>query len=439
LHPFVEFLRFKLVTRPNLSAILRSKSLGEAEEIFLSLCDIRNSRSDVLVILEDIHDLIGISTSSSDENSTENHLLLRCLASLRSVFDSLRVREDIGGNTLVLCTSRHYVASWSLQFDRIYYLGPPDGNSRKKLISSFFLTEDQTNDAMKRHFALETLLSQLVGLTEGFSYASLSSSARRSVENVMQQAQLPSSPDFDYMSMIEMKEILKLGSPESLRPTSSDHFADVRISTSKDLLSLRDGMKIDDPYNFDMKGESACRAWNELQRAIVIPLCHSKSLLELIGGNFKSLTGGVLLVGMPGCGKSEIALQCGIYCSFILSSLKLFRVSCTSLIHKEVGGSEKSIQMLFETVRQASPCLLVLDGIENIASPRGADSTSEGTMDRVLSTLLVELDGIDEGFGIDKPNIAVIGITQHSQWVDAALLRPGRLGTIIKLEKDWMI
>jgi SpoVK/Ycf46/Vps4 family AAA+-type ATPase len=76
-----------------------------------------------------------------------------------------------------------------------------------------------------------------------------------------------------------------------------------------------------------------------------------------------------------------------------------------------------------------------MDGIENVAAVRGNDNTTEGTMDRVLSTLLTELDGVDnDNFSQDKAGgIAIIGITHNINWIDAALRRPGRLEKIIEL------
>jgi SpoVK/Ycf46/Vps4 family AAA+-type ATPase len=73
-----------------------------------------------------------------------------------------------------------------------------------------------------------------------------------------------------------------------------------------------------------------------------------------------------------------------------------------------------------------------MDGIENIAAVRGHDNTTEGTMDRILSTLLVELDGI-ESQSDNAGKIAVIGITHNEQWIDPALRRPGRLEKVLKL------
>ena len=45
-------------------------------------------------------------------------------------------------------------------------------------------------------------------------------------------------------------------------------------------------------------------------------------------------------------------------------------------------------------------------------------------MDRLLSTLLIEIDGLVRH---DGTVMAVMGITQHRSWVDSALTRPGRL------------
>jgi ATPases of the AAA+ class len=111
------------------------------------------------------------------------------------------------------------------------------------------------------------------------------------------------------------------------------------------------------------------------------------------------------------------------------------------LIHKELGGSERCVHKLFEAVRAAAPCILVLDGIENIAPVRGHDNTSEGTMDRLLSTLLVEMDGVSRvGQSNGGDGIAVIGITHNPiSWIDPALLRPGRLEKCIHTEKPCII
>ena len=53
-------------------------------------------------------------------------------------------------------------------------------------------------------------------------------------------------------------------------------------------------------------------------------------------------------------------------------------------------------------------------------------------MDRLLSTILIELDGLARHEG---KAMAVIGITQQRSWVDSALFRPGRLHDSIYLTR----
>jgi SpoVK/Ycf46/Vps4 family AAA+-type ATPase len=114
----------------------------------------------------------------------------------------------------------------------------------------------------------------------------------------------------------------------------------------------------------------------------------------------------------------------------------------TSLVHKEVGASERALRQLFVAVRAAAPCILLMDGIENIAAVRGKDNTTHGTMDRVLSTLLTELDGVDTTSSTTSVSqkegaakFAMIGITHQVSWIDTALRRPGRLEKTIELKK----
>eukprot|EP00531_Pseudo-nitzschia_arenysensis_P020144 CAMPEP_0116151848 /NCGR_PEP_ID=MMETSP0329-20121206/20325_1 /TAXON_ID=697910 /ORGANISM="Pseudo-nitzschia arenysensis, Strain B593" /LENGTH=124 /DNA_ID=CAMNT_0003648507 /DNA_START=226 /DNA_END=597 /DNA_ORIENTATION=- len=56
-------------------------------------------------------------------------------------------------------------------------------------------------------------------------------------------------------------------------------------------------------------------------------------------------------------------------------------------------------------------------------------------MDRLLSTLLTELDGVDNNSESSTRSgcMAIIGITHNPEWIDPALRRPGRLERTIWL------
>jgi SpoVK/Ycf46/Vps4 family AAA+-type ATPase len=208
----------------------------------------------------------------------------------------------------------------------------------------------------------------------------------------------------------------------------------MRVLSSNDLLDPIRGFSKECP----LFGTDAKMAWKQLESFIVLPLCRAGDLNALSAKSKQSssgvnLSGGVLLTG--GSGKSSLARHCAAFAASILPSVKLLEVSCTSLIQKEVGSSERAIRRLFDCAKSASPCIVILDDVATIASVRGNDNTTEGTMDRVLSTLLTELDGVDRQISSssEAKSFAVIGITQNEKWVDPSLLRFGRLGKIIRL------
>jgi SpoVK/Ycf46/Vps4 family AAA+-type ATPase len=283
------------------------------------------------------------------------------------------------------------------------------------------------------------LLSSLVESTVGRSHSEIAQYCRQAIGNRAAGSEEKDALLDDAFEVLNaMKGQLQSMAPESLRNGITDDFVDMRVMTARDL-GASTGIAQDlSAYTPPLFGNSVELAWKELQASIVIPLCRSRELNDLLDPTDRSsrkvVTGGLLLTGGPGSGKTQIAYHCARYAASLLPSLKLLDVSCTSLIHKEVGGSESAVHHLFECARKAAPCILLMDGIENIAAVRGNDPTVEGTLDRVLSTLLVELDGVDDHTASDQTGgIAVIGITHNVNWIDAALQRPGRLEKFVEL------
>ncbi len=129
---------------------------------------------------------------------------------------------------------------------------------------------------------------------------------------------------------------------------------------------------------------------------------------------------GVLLYGPPGCGKTYLVRAiAGTGRANVLS------VKGAELLSKWVGESERAVRELFRRAREAAPTLVFLDEVDALAPVRGQASDG-GTTDRVVASLLTELDGVEA-----LRNVVVIGATNRPDLVDPALLRPGRLERLV--------
>jgi transitional endoplasmic reticulum ATPase len=130
---------------------------------------------------------------------------------------------------------------------------------------------------------------------------------------------------------------------------------------------------------------------------------------------------GVLLYGPPGCGKTLLARAVATE-----SEANFISVKGPEVLSKWVGESEKAIREIFRKAKSASPCIIFIDEIDSIASHRSGGDFDSGVSRRVLSQLLVELDGLE-----NTADIVFIGATNVPKQLDLALMRPGRLDRLL--------
>ncbi|XP_050312238.1 peroxisome assembly factor 2 isoform X2 [Anthonomus grandis grandis] len=154
----------------------------------------------------------------------------------------------------------------------------------------------------------------------------------------------------------------------------------------------------------------------EIIKTINLPLKHPEFFEK--SGLSRS---GILLFGPPGTGKTLIAKAVATECSLCFLTVK-----GPELLNMYVGQSEQNVREVFQRARQASPCIIFFDELDSLAPNRGLSGDSGGVMDRVVSQLLAEMDGLET-----SGKVFVIGATNRPDLIDPALLRPGRFDKLL--------
>jgi len=134
---------------------------------------------------------------------------------------------------------------------------------------------------------------------------------------------------------------------------------------------------------------------------------------------------GVLLYGLPGCGKTLLARALAGE-----TGVPFFFVSATSFVEKFVGLGAARVRQLFEAAKASSPAIVFIDELDAIGRHRSSDTTGEREFDHTLNQLLVELDGF-----MGTSGVMIIGATNRPELIDSALLRPGRFDRRIQVDR----
>jgi AAA+ superfamily predicted ATPase/Tfp pilus assembly protein PilF len=134
----------------------------------------------------------------------------------------------------------------------------------------------------------------------------------------------------------------------------------------------------------------------------------------------KSLRGGLMLYGPPGCGKTFVARA-------VAGELgaRFTAVGINDVLDMYIGESERKLHELFQTARRNAPCVLFLDEVDALGQKRShlRHSGIRGTVNQ----LLAELDNASSG----NEGVFVLAATNHPWDVDTALRRPGRFDRML--------
>ncbi|XP_006457634.1 hypothetical protein AGABI2DRAFT_189093 [Agaricus bisporus var. bisporus H97] len=165
----------------------------------------------------------------------------------------------------------------------------------------------------------------------------------------------------------------------------------------------------------DIGGQGA--VIQKLREAVEWPLQHPRAFKRLGVRAPK----GLLLYGPPGCSKTVLARACA--CE---SGVNFVAVKGPELLNKYVGESERGVREIFRKARAAAPSIILFDEVDALATSRGSSPMEQGSHEGVLTSLLNEIDGVQELVGV-----TIIAATNRPEVIDSALMRPGRLDRIL--------
>jgi transitional endoplasmic reticulum ATPase len=320
----------------------------------------------------------------------------RVVAQLLTLMDGLEPRQNV---VVIGATNRVDAIDPALRrpgrFDREIVIGVPDLPGRREILSIH---------TRGMPIAEDVDLDELARVAYGFVGADVSALAREAAIDALRRM----LPSIDLDGREIPAAIL-----DALQVTRADFLnALKRVQPS----ALREIMiQIPDVHWDDVGGlEDARRA---LEESIELPLKNPEAFRRLGIRPAK----GFLLFGPPGTGKTLLAKAVARE-----AEANFIAVKSSDLLSKWYGESEQQVTRLFQRARQVAPTVIFIDEIDALAPARGGGLGEPAVTERVVNTMLAEMDGLEELQGV-----VVIGATNRPNLLDPALLRPGRFDELI--------
>ncbi len=160
-----------------------------------------------------------------------------------------------------------------------------------------------------------------------------------------------------------------------------------------------------------------------------------EELLEVVEflsnpGKFQKLGGripkGVLLVGLPGTGKTLLARAVAGE-----AKVPFFSISGSEFVEMFVGVGAARVRDLFAQAAGQAPCIIFIDELDALGKARGMNVMGgHDEREQTLNQLLVEMDGFETNKGV-----IIMAATNRPEILDPALLRPGRFDRQVLVDR----
>jgi transitional endoplasmic reticulum ATPase len=364
---------------------------GESEQRLREIFQQAAQQAPSIIFIDEID---SIAPKREDVNGEVER---RVVAQLLTLMDGLEPRTNV---VVIGATNRVDALDEALRrpgrFDREIVIGVPDIHGRRDVLGIH---------TRGMPLAEDVKLDEIARVTYGFVPADLSAlgreAAMETLRRLLPQINLDGSTEIP-------REVL-----DNLRVTRDDFMAALkRVQPS----ALREIM-IEAPnveWN-DIGGlEDAKR---ELREGIELPLKHPDAFRRLGIRPAK----GFLLFGPPGTGKTLLAKAVARE-----AEANFIAAKSSDLLSKWYGESERQVSRLFQRARQVAPTVIFIDEIDSLAPERGGGIGEPAVTERVVNTLLAEMDGLEELQGV-----VVIAASNRPALLDPALLRPGRFDDLV--------
>lgn len=363
---------------------------GESEQRLREIFQQASQQAPSIIFIDEID---SIAPKREDVNGEVER---RVVAQLLTLMDGLEPRQNV---VVIGATNRVDALDEALRrpgrFDREIVIGVPDVKGRREVLGihtrGMPLAEDVNLDEIAR-------------VTYGFVGADLSALGREAAMETLRRL----LPRINLDNSEIPQEIL-----DNLRVTREDFLTALkRVQPS----ALREIM-IEAP-NVEWSDIGGLEdAKRELREGIELPLKHPDAFRRIGIRPAK----GFLLFGPPGTGKTLLAKAVARE-----AEANFIAAKSSDLLSKWYGESERQVSRLFSRARQVAPTVIFIDEIDSLAPERGGGIGEPAVTERVVNTLLAEMDGLEELQGV-----VVIAASNRPALLDPALLRPGRFDDLV--------
>ncbi|KAL9710865.1 AAA+-type ATPase [Leucoagaricus gongylophorus] len=376
-----------VINGPELSSAYHGETESKLRDVFREA----REKSPCIVVLDEIDAL-----APRREEGAGGEVEKRVVATLLTILDGI----DPGGEqmqdrvVIIGTTNRPNAIDPALRrpgrFDREIEIGIPDAQARFSILKVLLSNTP--------HSISDEDLAAFASRAYGYVGADLSAIVREAGTIAIKRwIETSSASASDVLPILTIAEL-----------TSS--LSSVRPSAMRSLLVEMPQIR----YS-DIGGQA--NVIQKLREAVEWPLLHPEAFKRLGVRAPK----GLLLYGPPGCSKTVLARACA--CE---SGVNFVAVKGPELLNKYVGESERGVREIFRKARAAAPSIIFFDEIDALATSGGFSDTEARTHSGVLTSLLNEMDGVQELIGV-----TIIAATNRPEVIHSALMRPGRLDRIL--------